>query len=122
MSHVLLLQKCSDKYETAFISSGLVPHSISVLETVLVNESNLRDIVGAGAKSGCFDGVILTSSRACDAWSAAVLSIDADGTRTDSGTLNLARSVLVVVRAHSMETQAGMTSRFMLLVQLPLLL
>lgn len=91
MTHVLLLrspQHPSDKYETAFISSGLVPHSIPVLETVLANESDLRDIVGAGGENRAFDGVIVTSSRASDAWSAAVLSIDPNGTHAGSGTLN----------------------------------
>ena len=102
MTHVLLLrspQESADKYELAFRSSGFIPYSIPVLETVLVNHSMLKDIVRAGPQVKGYDGVIVTSARACEAWGSAVQSLDRDGIYTDDGKLSTVLMKCRVVQA-----------------------
>ncbi|KAF9264121.1 tetrapyrrole biosynthesis, uroporphyrinogen III synthase [Marasmius fiardii PR-910] len=67
-SAVILLRapsEVNDKYDTAFSTSGYTALSVPVLETVLVNIVGLTNIVQNGAE---YDGVIVTSARACEAW------------------------------------------------------
>ncbi|KAK2462821.1 hypothetical protein APHAL10511_005212 [Amanita phalloides] len=64
-------------YVTAFASAGYAPISVPVLETALTNVSDLTDIIFRGSGSA-FAGVIVTSSRACEAWKVAVQSTIAD--------------------------------------------
>jgi len=77
-SNVLLLRAPSrdgsspDKYEACFASSGYHPISIPVLETVLVNLSDLHQTVKEGPAKKGLSGVIVTSARACEAWRAVV--------------------------------------------------
>lgn len=72
MANILLLRSPSqdtpDRYESCFNSSGYHPLSIPVLETVLTNLDDLRQIVRDGPASQNYAGVILTSGRACEAW------------------------------------------------------
>lgn len=78
MVHGLLLrapQGHPDRYESALASVDVIPLSIPVLETVLVNQTELRCIVENGPQKSDVDGVIITSARACEAWGAAVRSL-----------------------------------------------
>ena len=72
MANVILLrvpsQDSSDRYENAFKSLGYNPVSIPVLQTVLTNLEQLTCIVSSGPVSGGYDGVIITSGRACEGW------------------------------------------------------
>ncbi|KAK0496489.1 tetrapyrrole biosynthesis, uroporphyrinogen III synthase [Armillaria luteobubalina] len=53
-----------DRYEAAFIRGNYTPFSIPVLETVLTNITELASVT----EQSDFDGVIMTSSRSCEAW------------------------------------------------------
>ncbi|TRM65701.1 tetrapyrrole biosynthesis, uroporphyrinogen III synthase [Schizophyllum amplum] len=55
-----------DRYESAFLRAGHVVTSVAALDTGFVNEDALRCVVQKRASD--FDGVIVTSSRACEAW------------------------------------------------------
>ncbi|KAI0798174.1 tetrapyrrole biosynthesis, uroporphyrinogen III synthase [Abortiporus biennis] len=82
MAHVLLLrssQDVPDRYEVAFKTRGFHPTSIPVLETVHVNLDELRNIVRAGGRESGFDGVIITSARACEAWREVVKDTSSEG-------------------------------------------
>jgi len=76
MAHVVLLRSPSqdgpDKYEAVLRSRGYQPLSIPVLETALVNLNALLEIMKKGPGENNLDGVIITSARACEAWSNAV--------------------------------------------------
>lgn len=52
-----------DRYEVAFTRGNYTPFSIPVLETVLTNITELASV----AEQCDFDGVIMTSSRSCEA-------------------------------------------------------
>lgn len=75
-----------DPYEAALTESGYRPFSVPVLETVLVNGEELRGILKdgpsggnggdkEGERGGGYGGVIVTSSRAAEAWGKAVEEI-----------------------------------------------
>ncbi|EIM80151.1 tetrapyrrole biosynthesis uroporphyrinogen III synthase [Stereum hirsutum FP-91666 SS1] len=75
-----------DPYEAALTESGYRPFSVPVLETVLVNGEELRGILKdgpsggnggdkEGERRGGYGGVIVTSSRAAEAWGKAVEEI-----------------------------------------------
>lgn len=84
-----------DPYEAALTESGYRPFSVPVLETVLVNGEELKGILrdgpgasssgsnsggsngddGEGEREGGYGGVIVTSSRAAEAWGKAVEEI-----------------------------------------------
>ena len=72
MANVILLRVPSkdlpDTYESAFKSLGYNTVSVPVLQTVLANLDELTRIVASGPNSGGYDGVIITSGRACEAW------------------------------------------------------
>ncbi|KAF9458717.1 tetrapyrrole biosynthesis, uroporphyrinogen III synthase [Collybia nuda] len=76
MSNVLLLREPSsitgDRYEIAFNMAGYHAISVPVLETVFVNLPGLKSIVKEGPTVERFDGVIITSGRACEAWKTVV--------------------------------------------------
>jgi len=76
MANVLLLRARSqdepDKYEDSFRRKGYNPISIPVLDTVLTNSHDLKDVVKTGPETGGYIGVIITSARACEAWKVAV--------------------------------------------------
>lgn len=76
MSNVLLLREPSpipgDRYETAFNSAGYHTVSVPVLETVFANLPDLKYIINHGPTAERFDGVVITSGRACEAWKSAV--------------------------------------------------
>ncbi|KAJ7773173.1 tetrapyrrole biosynthesis, uroporphyrinogen III synthase [Mycena metata] len=59
-----------DRYESVFSEAGYTPLSVPVLETVFVNLETLTEIVRSGSSQ--YGAVIITSGRACEAWSKAV--------------------------------------------------
>ncbi|KAK0215644.1 tetrapyrrole biosynthesis, uroporphyrinogen III synthase [Armillaria fumosa] len=70
-ANVLLLRESvpspdtgEDRYEAAFARVNYTPFSIPVLETVLTNITELASVIDQSN----FDGVIMTSSRSCEAW------------------------------------------------------
>ncbi|EKM52818.1 uncharacterized protein PHACADRAFT_149738 [Phanerochaete carnosa HHB-10118-sp] len=79
MSNVLLLRAPAtdgpDKYEAAFRAERYYPVCVPVLETVLVNGSELDETIRAGPEKTGLSGVIVTSARACEAWKEAVLRL-----------------------------------------------
>ncbi|KAF8647567.1 hypothetical protein AX16_006624 [Volvariella volvacea WC 439] len=84
MLNVLLLRASSsqdsptnpDRYESVFDGAGYHPISINPLETVLTNLDDLATVVvsGPGGELG-YQGVVITSSRACEAWDSAIRRI-----------------------------------------------
>ncbi|THH21767.1 hypothetical protein EUX98_g8288 [Antrodiella citrinella] len=84
VSNVLLLRaptqdgSSPDKYEACFASAGYQAVSIPVLETVLVNLSDLNQIVKKGPLQKGLGGVIVTSARACEAWRVVVEQLVTD--------------------------------------------
>lgn len=64
-----------DRYETAFNSAGYRAVSVPVLETVFVNIPILKNIINSGPSTERFDGVVITSGRACEAWKMAVCDL-----------------------------------------------
>ncbi|KAJ7931433.1 tetrapyrrole biosynthesis, uroporphyrinogen III synthase, partial [Mycena leptocephala] len=71
-SSVLFLRAPSespDRYESIFSGAGYRPASLPVLETVFVNMETLTDVVRSVLGHGA---VIITSGRACEAWSRVV--------------------------------------------------
>ncbi|CAK5268747.1 unnamed protein product [Mycena citricolor] len=64
-----------DRYETAFSAAGHLCTSLPVLETALVNGDALRTLVREQGRC-TYDAVIITSARACEAWGAAVDSLE----------------------------------------------
>jgi uroporphyrinogen-III synthase len=79
MSNVLFLKAPShgpespDRYESIFTMSGYTSTSVPVLETVYVNMEALSDIVRHAPQHGA---VIITSGRACEAWSQVVDTLE----------------------------------------------
>ncbi|KAJ7127091.1 tetrapyrrole biosynthesis, uroporphyrinogen III synthase [Mycena epipterygia] len=75
MPGVLFLRAASqdaespDRYESISTASGYNSASVPVLETVFANMETLTDIVRRGAQH---EAVIITSGRACEAWSQVV--------------------------------------------------
>ncbi|KAJ7903632.1 tetrapyrrole biosynthesis, uroporphyrinogen III synthase [Mycena olivaceomarginata] len=67
MPNVLFLRapQSPDRYESIFSTAGYKSSSVPVLETVFVNLEALTDTVRSGPQHGA---VIITSSRACEAW------------------------------------------------------
>ncbi|KAK0204209.1 tetrapyrrole biosynthesis, uroporphyrinogen III synthase [Desarmillaria ectypa] len=53
-----------DRYEVPFAAAKYTPFSIPVLETVLINITELALVTAQGD----FDGIIMTSARSCEAW------------------------------------------------------
>lgn len=90
-SNVLLLRAPSrdgaspDKYESSFASLGYHPVSVPVLETILVNTLDLRQIVKEGPGNKKLGGVIVTSARACEAWKEVVEQLAAGDQANDTG-------------------------------------
>jgi hypothetical protein len=64
---VLICKEYSEPYRDAFLKKGLTPYFLQVLETRLVNQDLLKQTIrdGPGTKYGA---VIITSSRAANAW------------------------------------------------------
>ncbi|KAL0579230.1 uroporphyrinogen-III synthase [Marasmius crinis-equi] len=76
-SAVILLRAPSDsedKYEAAFSAIRYTPYSIPVLETALVNTEDLKRTIQSDSPE--YDGVIVTSARACEAWKEAVDNLE----------------------------------------------
>ncbi|RDB17610.1 Uroporphyrinogen-III synthase [Hypsizygus marmoreus] len=75
-SNVLLLraptQGQDDRYESTFIEAGCHAISVPVLETVSTNLLDLKTIITAGPAAAGFEGVVITSARACEAWKSVV--------------------------------------------------
>ncbi|KAL1756181.1 tetrapyrrole biosynthesis, uroporphyrinogen III synthase [Schizophyllum commune] len=59
-----------DRYESAFSEAGFAVASVAALDTGFVNDESLDAAIRGRASE--FDGVIVTSSRACEAWKRAV--------------------------------------------------
>ncbi|KAL1693075.1 tetrapyrrole biosynthesis, uroporphyrinogen III synthase [Schizophyllum commune] len=59
-----------DRYESAFSEAGFSVASVAALDTGFVNDESLDAAIRGRASE--FDGVIVTSSRACEAWKRAV--------------------------------------------------
>uniref|UniRef100_D8PKQ7 Tetrapyrrole biosynthesis uroporphyrinogen III synthase domain-containing protein n=1 Tax=Schizophyllum commune (strain H4-8 / FGSC 9210) TaxID=578458 RepID=D8PKQ7_SCHCM len=55
-----------DRYESAFAEAGFAAASVAALDTGFVNDDSLDAAIRERASE--FDGVIVTSSRACEAW------------------------------------------------------
>jgi len=76
MANVLLLraptQNQDDRYEATFTEAGYHPLSVPVLETISTNLPILRGIMEAGPSRDNYEGVVLTSARACEAWKSVV--------------------------------------------------
>ncbi|KAI0092390.1 tetrapyrrole biosynthesis, uroporphyrinogen III synthase [Irpex rosettiformis] len=91
MDNVLLLRSPNidgpDKYESALRAAGYYPLSVPVLETVLVNGESLHDIVQKDPKELELSGVVITSSRSCEAWRETVQSFVAESPTADWSTL-----------------------------------
>jgi uroporphyrinogen-III synthase len=89
MTNVLLLKAPSndspDRYEECFKRQGYTPHSIPVLETILDNLDSLQRIVSTGPGVHGYDGVIITSKRAGDAWRHAVAALESVRVATPPG-------------------------------------
>ncbi|KAG7087405.1 hypothetical protein E1B28_013375 [Marasmius oreades] len=79
-SVVILLRapsETNDIYETTLSASGYTVFSVPVLETVLTNVNDLTGIIQHGP---AYDGVIMTSARACEAWRDAVDGLESQHT------------------------------------------
>ncbi|KAJ7600762.1 tetrapyrrole biosynthesis, uroporphyrinogen III synthase [Mycena floridula] len=73
--NVLLLRAPTDPtdpYESRLSEAGLHAVNVPVLETGLLGHAELQKIVDNQGKD--FDGVIITSARACEAWKATAVS------------------------------------------------
>ncbi|KAJ7659943.1 tetrapyrrole biosynthesis, uroporphyrinogen III synthase [Mycena rosella] len=88
MFNVLLLRAPSqdtenpDRYESTFTASGYESLSIPVLETIFTNIASLTDILRHDAE---YEAVIITSGRACEAWSQVVDTLENEqGSRQES--------------------------------------
>ncbi|KAI0338559.1 tetrapyrrole biosynthesis uroporphyrinogen III synthase [Trametopsis cervina] len=72
MTKVLLLRAPSgdsvDKYEITFEEAGYAAVSVPVLETVLVNLTDMQRVVTTGPAAQNISGVVITSARSCEAW------------------------------------------------------
>ncbi|KAF8591716.1 tetrapyrrole biosynthesis, uroporphyrinogen III synthase [Ramaria rubella] len=68
-----------DAYVQHFERAGYTPYFVEVLESNFCNEKSLEDIVRADPKGSVFAGVVITSSRAADAWIQAVSVVEKPG-------------------------------------------
>lgn len=77
MPNVLFLRapQSPDRYESIFSAAGYKSSSVPVLETVFVNLEALTDTVRSGPQHGA---VIITSSRACEAWGRVVDALESE--------------------------------------------
>lgn len=102
-----------DPYEAALTESGYRPFSVPVLETVLVNGEDLKGILKdgpsggnggdkEGERGGGYGGVIVTSSRAAEAWGKAVEEIANEvGSQSEIGACKFFRLCLYfTIRKH----------------------
>ncbi|KAF8519380.1 tetrapyrrole biosynthesis, uroporphyrinogen III synthase [Hysterangium stoloniferum] len=71
-SAVILLKSPARNAEDAYVkhltSAGYMPYFIEVLDSMFRNESLLQEIMVSGPTQRRFSGVVITSSRAADAW------------------------------------------------------
>jgi uroporphyrinogen-III synthase len=78
-SNVLLLKSPSldipDPYEDCFRNLGFHPVSVPVLETVYTDLKDLKEKILLGPRAQGLTGVIITSARACEAWTRAMKDI-----------------------------------------------
>lgn len=75
---VLICKAHSDAYATALTESGFIPYFIPVLDTTLVNQEIVISTLLGGSRNN-YSGVIITSSRAAEAWQIAVNELVANG-------------------------------------------
>lgn len=75
MSRAVILLKSpprvltTDAYVKHLEAAGYIPYFVEVLDSILSNAQELEDIIRAGPNHGTrFVGVVITSSRAADAW------------------------------------------------------
>lgn len=72
MANVLLLRSPTrdgpDQFEDALKSAGYTPLSVPVLETAFKHLGDLKAKILEGRTRRTYDGVIITSGRACEAW------------------------------------------------------
>jgi uroporphyrinogen-III synthase len=71
---VLVCKEYSDSYAVELSNRGFEPHFLQILETRFVNEDLLRQTIEEGPNKYS-DGVIVTSSKAAEAWINASSSI-----------------------------------------------
>lgn len=78
-SNVLLLKSPSldipDPYEDSFRDYGFNPVTVPVLETVFTDLDELKQKILLGPRALGLAGVIITSARACEAWSLALKDV-----------------------------------------------
>ena len=79
----------TDKYESALKTTGYNPISIPVLETVLVNLENLKDVIKSGPTVLKLSAVVVTSARSCEAWREVVQQLVSSEIPVTAGTLEL---------------------------------
>jgi hypothetical protein len=73
---VILCKDFSDSYRDAFEGRGFIPHFLQVLDTFFVNEPQLKDLIRRGPDEEQIGGVIVTSSRAAEAWVSCVKELE----------------------------------------------
>ncbi|KAI0790222.1 tetrapyrrole biosynthesis uroporphyrinogen III synthase [Irpex lacteus] len=87
MDNVLLLRSPTsdspDKYESTFQAAGYHALSVPVLETVLVNQDDLREVVRRGPQEAGLSGVVITSARSSEAWREVVRGLVAQDSTAD---------------------------------------
>lgn len=83
---VLICKEYSEPYRDAFLKKGLTPYFLQVLESRLVNQDLLKQTIqdGPGTKYGA---VIITSSRAANAWVACFKDALVDYSSSSAGKL-----------------------------------
>jgi uroporphyrinogen-III synthase len=69
-------QPADDPYHVALLAAGHTPTFVPVLDHVLVNSSQLRQLVQRGPAEH-YAGLIITSQRAVEAWDVALRDVDA---------------------------------------------
>ena len=81
---VLICKEYSETYANAFIKQGFSPYFLQVLESRLVNEDFLNQTMQAGPGTK-YRAVIITSSRAADAWVSCVQNASNEQTNSALG-------------------------------------
>ena len=93
MTNVLLLRSPTidgpDKYESTLQNVGYRPLSVPVLETVLVNLEELKDLIYSGPRVLDLSAVIITSARSCEAWREVVQQLVSSEAPTTAGASTL---------------------------------
>ena len=85
MSRAVILLKSpprvlsTDAYTQQLEAAGYTPYYIEVLDFTFSNETVLEGVVRTGPNHTGFVGVVITSSRAADAWIAALNRIGEPG-------------------------------------------